>query len=94
MAAKPPPIDEWDPRFMRFAAGVVGLCIFQRFIVPPHVSKRKVHQPVEETPPAPLSPPASPTEIADPAEPTGPPAAPMDQVRKPRLLLGSTRRRC
>ena len=86
---------------MRFAAGVVGLCIFQRFIVPapkvpepPHVSKRKVHQPVEETPPAPLSPPASPTEIADPAEPTGPPAAPMDQVRKPRLLLGSTRRRC
>ena len=81
MAAKPPPIDEWDPRFMRFAAGVVGLCIFQRFIVPapkvpepPHVSKRKVHQPVEETPPAPLSPPASPTEIADPAEPTGPPA--------------------
>ena len=79
MAAKPPPIDEWDPRFMRFAAGVVGLCIFQRVIVPapkvpepPHVPKRKVHLPVEETPPAPLSPPASPTEIAEIAEPAEP----------------------
>ena len=79
MAAKPPPIDEWDPRFMRFAAGVVGLCIFQRVIVPapkvpepPHVPKRKVHLPVEETSPAPLSPPASPTEIAEPAEPAEP----------------------